>query len=150
MRNLQRFELVCAVATALAGLAALVYAGYLASTQPSSSCTIQGTITYCQGTVSPSFLVTSSNSLISTPSWPEVILAILLFTPILLAILGFTIGDSISRARGSLPFLWISVLFLAGATTVALLPRFMVVQPPTLPDGVLFFPSVVLGAATAV
>lgn len=139
MTRRRRIELILGILTAVLGVAGLAVA-----LGAPSNCHVQGTVTFCEmgGTASQA-------SLTSGPGWPGVILATLLFIPIVLAVLGFTIGDSVSRARGSLVFLWICALLLAAATTVALLPRLMFVQPPILPNGVLFLPSVVLGVVTA-
>lgn len=142
MRWLRRLEMICGVGTVLAGAAALVYAGATASNSV-NGCTTQGSFTYCE--------VTSSSELTSAsaPGWPGVILAVLLFTPILIGLLGFCIGDSVSRARGSLLMLWLFALLLSGAMVVALLPLFIVVRPLVLPTGWLFLPAVALGFATA-
>lgn len=138
----RRIELFCGIATVVLGAAGLAYAGMNAS-DATGNCVTTGNLTYCQSSSSGELASTSA------PGWPGVILAALLFTPILVGVLGFTIGDSVSRARGSLVLLWLFALLLAGAVVVALLPLVTVVNPPILPSGLLFLPTAVLGFATA-
>lgn len=125
----RRIELLSGIATLVAGLAALSYAAF-GALNGGDACITQGTTTDCE------------------PASAAVVLATLMFTPILLGILGFTLADSSGRGRGSLPFLWLFALLLAVATGVALLPLVVIARGLHLPSGFSFLPSVALALAT--
>jgi hypothetical protein len=144
MPILRRIELLSGIATVAAGVAGLALVAATVGDER-SGCVTNGSFTYCRLS-GPGSMATANPA----PDWPGVVLATLLFTPILLGVLGFTFGDSIWRARGSLSFLWLFALLLAAAAGVALLPLVVEVQGTMLPSGLWFLPSTALGLATAV
>lgn len=138
MGILRRVELILGVLTAVLGLATLAFALGAPLGTSTRSCTTSQTIGQ-PPQVDCSQAGTWQVSLIQTQGLLSLLPAILIFSSILLAILGFSLTHRRSGSRASLTFLWI---FTALLWVMMVLAGFSI--------GLFFFPTAVLALVTAI